>query len=82
MRSSRTLSQIFVPVSTMDWCISCFTWSTMPGEAADTSCITCERSSQVAGIDDLEFFFYTDGEAVSHGWPSVLAWRFAGLGLT
>src|SRR5713101_2898916 len=22
-------------------------------------------------IDDLEFFFNTDGEAVSHGWPSV-----------
>src|SRR6267142_2723129 len=22
------------------------------------------------GIDNLEFFFYADGEAVSHGWPS------------
>src|SRR5882724_10039206 len=22
------------------------------------------------GINDLEFFFYTDREAVSHGWPS------------
>ena len=44
-----TLSQIFEPGSTIDWCISCLTCSTMSGEVADTSCMTCERSSIVAG---------------------------------
>src|SRR5260221_4389476 len=29
------------------------------------------------GINDLEFFLYADGEAVSHGWPSGFVNRSA-----
>ena len=66
-RSSATSPQILVPTSTIDWCSSRLICSPSVGAPEASSSETCERSSQVFGIDDLELFLHADGEPVGHG---------------
>ena len=62
-----TSSQMVVPTSTIDWCISRFIWSPSDRLPAASSSETCERSSQVLRIDDLELLLDADREPVRHG---------------
>ena len=66
MRSSATSSQIFVPISTIDWCISGLTCSPDSGERGGHQLADVRAQLARSRIDDLKFLFDANGEPVAH----------------